>query len=192
MSQANNPNAVARRPAVTLHVVSSLDGFIAKHDNDVSWLDSSGDVYEKGVSEEGSEEVVESIDCFVLGSRTYETALQLGWPYGDTPTVVVTHRELQSTRNSVECYSGDLRRLVEERLARGLETSGLLEGRCCARAFWLGLVDQIRLSIVPVLLGDGLPLFGNSGTEKRWRLKNVNAYKNGIVELWYESRPITS
>jgi hypothetical protein len=51
MSQANNPTAVVRRPTVTLHMMSSLDGFIAKHDNDVSWLDSSGDVYEKGVSE---------------------------------------------------------------------------------------------------------------------------------------------
>jgi dihydrofolate reductase len=80
----------ARRSTVTLHVVSSLDGIIAKKDNSVSWLDSSGDVYEKGVSDDGAEEGVEVIDCFVLGSRTYEHALELGWPYGDTPTVVIT------------------------------------------------------------------------------------------------------
>jgi dihydrofolate reductase len=105
------------RSTVTLHVVSSLDGFISKKDNSVSWMDSSGDVYERGVTDDDGAEVIQSIDCYVLGSRTYEHALQLGWPYGDTPTVVMTNRELPSTRESVEFYSGDLKRLVGEILA---------------------------------------------------------------------------
>ena len=121
----------ARRSTVTLHVVSSLDGIIAKKDNSVSWLDNSGDVYEEGVSDDSAEEVVEAIDCFVLGSRTYEHALELGWPYGDTPTVVITNRALPSTRKSVEFYSGDLKRLVDEISRRDTETSGSWEGRCC-------------------------------------------------------------
>ena len=100
------------RSTITLHVVSSLDGFIAKKDNSVSWMDSSGDVYERGVTDDGSE-VIQSIDCYVLGARTYEHALQLGWPYGDTPTIVTTNRELPSTRKSVEFYSGDLKKLVD-------------------------------------------------------------------------------
>src|SRR5580765_8641118 len=96
---------------VTLHVVSSLDGFIAKKDNTVSWLDSPGSVYEAGVSiaEEEIATFVKAIDCYVLGSRTYEHALELGWPYGDTPVVVVTGRKLSSTKECVEFYSGDLR-----------------------------------------------------------------------------------
>ena len=69
----------ANRSTVTLHVVSSLDGFIAKNDNSVSWLNSPGDAYEGGVSEDSAEEVIKAIDCYVLGSRTYEHALQLGW-----------------------------------------------------------------------------------------------------------------
>jgi dihydrofolate reductase len=60
----------AKRSTVTLHLVSSLDGFIAKKDNSVSWMDGS-DVYERGVTEDGAE-VLQSIDCYVLGSRTYE------------------------------------------------------------------------------------------------------------------------
>ena len=102
------------RPTVTLHAVSSLDGFIAARDNSVSWMDSSGDVYERGVPDDGAE-VIESIDCYVVGSRTYEHALQLGWPYGDTPTFVITSRELPSTRKTVE--------------------SGWWEGPCWARSF---------------------------------------------------------
>jgi dihydrofolate reductase len=178
---------VNAKRSVTLHVVSSLDGFIAKKDNSVSWLDSPGDAYERGVSEDSAGEGIK-IDCFVLGSRTYEHALQLGWPYGDTPTVVTTTRELPSTRKSVEFYSGDLKRLVEEILAPRYENIWLVGGAMLCQSFLrLGLVDEIRLSIAPVILGDGLSLFGNSGTEKRWRLKNVIAYKTGFVELLYGS-----
>jgi dihydrofolate reductase len=174
------------RSTVTLHVVSSLDGFIAKNDNSVSWLDTSGEVYEAGVSEWSAEEVIRAIDCYVLGSRTYEHALQLGWPYGDTPTVVVTNRELPSTRKSVEFYSGDLRRLVDEILAPRYGNIWLVGGAMLCQSFLrLGLVDEIRLSIMPVLLGDGVRLFGNSSAETRWRLKDVVAYKTGVVELLY-------
>ncbi len=178
----------SNRPTVTLHVVSSLDGFIARNDNSVSWLNSSGDVYEAGVSEDSAEEVVKAIDCFVLGSRTYEHALQLGWPYGETPTVVVTNRELPATRTSVEFYSGDLKRLVDERLAPRYGNIWLVGGAMLCQSFLrLGLVDEIILSIAPILLGDGLSLFGNTGIEKRWRLKDVVAYQTGFVELWYGS-----
>jgi dihydrofolate reductase len=160
----------ANRSTVTLHVVSSLDGFIAKKDNSVSWLNSSGDVYERGVSEDSAGEGIK-IDCFVLGSRTYEHALQLGWPYGDTPTVVITNRELPSTRKGVELYSGDLKRLVDVILAPRYQNIWLVGGAMLCQSFLrLGLVDEIRLSIAPILMGDGLRLFGNSSTEKRWHL----------------------
>ncbi|TAJ91584.1 MAG: dihydrofolate reductase [Gammaproteobacteria bacterium] len=173
---------------VILHVVASLDGFIARNDNSVSWLDDTGDIYERGVAGNGEEEAGEDNYCFVLGSRTYEHALQLGWPYGDTPTFVVTHRQLQSARQSVEFYSGDLKRLVDEILAPRFRNIWLVGGaRLCQDFLSLGLVDEIRLSIMPVLLGSGLSLFGNAGSETRWRLKDVIAYKTGIVELVYGS-----
>jgi dihydrofolate reductase len=175
----------AMRSTVTLHVVSSLDGFIAKKDNSISWMDSPGDVYERGVTDDGAE-VIESIDCYVLGSRTYEHALELGWPYGDTPTIVVTNRKLPSTRKSVEFYSGDIKRLVVEILAPRYGSIWLVGGAMLGQSFLkLGLVDEIRLMIAPVTLGDGLPLFDDSGGEQKWRLKNVVGYKNGYVELAY-------
>jgi dihydrofolate reductase len=182
----------AMRSTVTLHVVSSLDGFIAKKDNSISWMDSSGDVYERGVTDDGAE-VIESIDCYVLGSHTYEHALQLGWPYGNTPTVVTTHRELKSTRESVEFYSGDLKRLVGEILAPRYGNIWLVGGAILGQSFLkLGLVDEIRLMIAPVILGGGLHLFGDSGTEQKWDLKNVVAYKNGYVDLSYRRKSTES
>jgi dihydrofolate reductase len=170
---------------ITLHVVSSLDGFIANKDNTVSWMDSPADIYEKGVADEAFE-LPQPIDCYVLGSRTYEHALALGWPYGDTPTVVVTSRELPRTRETVEFYSGNLNQLVSERLAPRYKNIWLVGGAILGQSFLrLGLVDEIRLMIAPVTLGDGLHLFGNSGIEQKWKLKNVLGYKNGFVELSY-------
>jgi len=179
-----------KRRSVTLHMVSSLDGYIAKPDNSVSWLDSAGSAYEAGVSilEEEAAAFVKAIDCYVLGSRTYEHALELGWPYGNTPTVVVTGRELPASRKNVEFYSGDLKTLVDVKLAPRYRNIWLVGGAIlCRRFLELGLVDEIVLTIAPVLLGEGLRLFGDSMMEKRWNLKNVVAYKNGFVELSYSS-----
>ena len=132
------------------------------------------------------------IDCYVLGSRTYEHALQLGWPYGETPTVVVTSRQLPSTRKSVEFYSGDLNRLVGEILAPRYGNIWLVGRAMLGQSFLrLGLVDEIRLMIAPVTLGDGLHLFADSGTEQKWLLKNVVVCKDGYVDLSYRRRQST-
>jgi dihydrofolate reductase len=180
----------AKGPTVTLHMVSSLDGFIAKLDNSVSWMDTPGSVYEPGVSisEQEVSTFLKSIDCYVLGSRTYEHALELGWPYGDTPVVVVTTRKWPraSTRKTIEFYSGDLKTLVDEKLAPRYQNIWLVGGAMLSQRFLeFGLVDEISLTIAPVLLGAGLRLFDGSLKEKRWDLKKVTAYKNGCVELCY-------
>jgi dihydrofolate reductase len=174
--------------------VCSLDGYIAKNDNDISWMDTNS-VYEAGVSISHEEILafLKTIDCYVMGSRTYEHALELGWPYGDTPVVVVTSREWprESTKKTVEFYSGDLKALVDEKLAHRYRNIWLVGGAMlCQRFLELGLVDEIKLTIAPVLLGDGLRLFGGTLPEQRWNLRNVVAYKNGFVELSYETRTV--
>jgi dihydrofolate reductase len=180
---------IEKQRTVTLHMVSSLDGFIANPDNSIGWMET-GSVYEPGVSI-SQEEIVtflKGIDCYVMGSRTYEHALQLGWPYGDTPVVVVSEREWPSARKSVEFCSGDLKTLVDVKLAPRYRNIWLVGGAIlCQRFLELGLVDEIRLTIAPALLGEGLRLFGASPAERRWNLKNVVAYKNGFVELTYST-----
>ncbi len=180
----------ATESRVTLHLVASLDGFIARKDNSVGWLDAPTRTYEAGVSitAEQAAAFVKTIDCYVMGSRTYEHALELGWPYGDTPVLVATGRELPAARTSVEFYSGDLRALLNERLAPRYRNIWLVGGAMLSQRFLeLGLVDDIRLTIAPVLLGDGLRLFGGGLAEQRWDLKNVTAYRNGFVELSYSA-----
>lgn len=175
-------------------MVSSLDGIIAKKDNSVSWFETS-DYYEKGVevTEQDKEEFLKAIDCYVMGSRTYEHALELsksyGWAYGDVPTIVVTHRNLPIERQNIEIYSGDLNTLVNERLQPHYKNVWLVGGAILAKDFIrLKLADEIRLSILPVILGDGILFFDNIGQEQALHLKDVTAYKSGMIELSYEIR----
>jgi dihydrofolate reductase len=170
---------------ITLHVVSSLDGIIARTDNTVSWLDGYGETYDRGVSEASAAEALAPIDCFVMGSRTYEHALQIGWPYGDIPTVVLTSRNLSATRTSVEFYTGELTQLAQTLSSRYRNIWVVGGAMLCQSFLKLGMVDEIRLSIAPILLGEGLRLFGDSKSEARWQLKDVVAYKSGFVELVY-------
>ena len=173
---------------VTIHMVSSLDGFIAKKDGSVSWLKST-DNYEKGItlSEEDVAKFIKTINCYVMGSRTYEHALELGWPYGDVPVIVLTHRDLTTVRENVEFYSGDLDKLVNDQLKPYYRNIWLVGGAMIAKDFIrLKLADNIIISIMPIILGDGTLFFDYIGQEQLLHLKDVIAYKDGMVELWYE------
>ena len=177
---------------ITIHMVSSLDGYIAKKDNSVSWFETS-DNYEKGVAGENVEEFLKTIDCYVMGSRTYEHALELsksyGWVYGDVPTIIVTHRNLPVDRKNIEFYSGDLNKLVNERLKPNYKNIWLVGGAMLAKDFIrLKLADEIRLSVMPIILGEGTLFFDQIGQEQALHLKDVTAYKSGMVELCYEIR----
>ena len=176
---------------VTLHMACSLDFFIASKDGSVSWMETS-DSYDKGVNgltAEGVEEFLRTIDCYVMGSTTYELALKLGWVYGDTPTTVLSHRLTHDDRKSVEFYSGDVSRLVNDRLKPRYQNIWLVGGAMLAKEFIrLNLVDDIRIVIMPIILGDGTLFVDHVGHAYPLHLKDVTAYKNGLVELWYEIR----
>ena len=180
---------------VTIHMAASLDGFIARKDGSVDWLETS-DKFEGGdtMAPEFVEAFLKTIDCYVMGSRTYETALDfeakgLGWSYGDKPTFVLTSRELRKARDTVEFYSGELALLVDERLKPNFRSiwfvgGGEVSGECLR----LGLADEVRYSILPILIGDGIPFFEKLDRDIALHLAEVKAYKSGMVELCYEVR----
>ena len=180
---------------VTIHMAASLDGFIARTDGSVDWLETSdkfvgGDTIDPGFVAA----FLKTIDCYVMGSRTYETALSfeakgLGWSYGDKPTFVLTRRELPRTRDTVEFYSGDLARLVNGRLRPAFRTIWLVGGgMVSSECLRLGLADEIRYAILPVLIGDGIPFFDKLERDIALHLAEVKAYESGMVELRYEAR----
>src|SRR5215510_8433068 len=138
---------------VTIHMVASLDGIIAKKDNSVSWFETV-DNYEKGVTEQNTEEFLSTIDCYVMGARTYEHALELsktyGWAYGNVPTIVVSHRNLPVDRPNIQLYSGDLHKLVHKQLKSKYRNAWVVGGAALTNDFIrLNLADEIWLSIIP-------------------------------------------
>ena len=183
------------RSHVTIHMAASLDGFVARRDGSVDWLESADEFADgRTLEAEFVDEFLRSIDCYVMGARTYETALRFeaqgsGWPYGDKPTFVLTRRELPRTRESVEFCSGDLAELVNGRLRPAFRSIWIVGGSLVAsECLRLGLADEVRYSILPVLIGEGIPFFDQLDRDIPLHLAEVNAYKSGMVELRYEVR----
>lgn len=181
---------------VTIHMAASLDGFIARQDGSVDWMEVA-DHFENGedMSGEDMAQFLGAIDCYVMGSHTYETALGfeakgLGWAYGETPVVVLTHRTLPKTRATVDFYAGDLGELLTGQLRLRFATiwiagGGAVAGECLQR----GLADEVRYSILPVAIGSGIPFFHGLDRSVALHLVEVKAYKSGIVSLRHRIQP---
>ena len=176
-------------------MAASLDGFIARADGSVDWLETS-DEFAGGETMDPAfvDAFLETIDCYVMGSRTYETALAFeakgfGWSYGDKPTFVLTRRELPRIRDTIEFYSGDLADFVNSRLRPRFRSIWFVGGGVvCAECLRLGLADEVLYSILPVLIGEGVPFFGKLDGDVALHLAETKAYRNGMVELRYEVR----
>ncbi len=180
---------------VTIHMAASLDGYIARKDGSVDWLETS-DEYAQGESMDPAyvAAVLKAIDCYVMGSRTYETALGFengghGWAYGDKPVYVLTSRTLPKRRESVVFVRDDLATCLAELRMRFTSIwvvgGGAVSGDCLRR----GLADELRYSILPVLIGDGVPFFDRLDRDVPLHLAEVKAYKNGMLALCYHVRP---
>ncbi|HET6960341.1 MAG TPA: dihydrofolate reductase family protein [Vicinamibacterales bacterium] len=180
---------------VTIHMAASLDGFIARKDGSVDWLETPDEFKGGETMDPGYVEAfLKTIDCYVMGSRTYETALGFeargfGWAYGDKPTFVLTRRDLPRTRETIEFYAGDLTQLVNGRLRPAFRSiwfvgGGAVSGECLR----LGLADEVRYSILPILIGDGIPFFEKLDRDVALHLAEVKAYVSGTVALTYEVR----
>ena len=182
---------------VTIHMAASLDGFIARRDGSVDWMETS-DKFAGGetLAPAAIAAFLRTIDCYVMGSRTYETALNFeakgfGWAYGDKPVFVLTSRDLPRKRDSVQFHSGDLARFVNDRLRPAFPSiwfvgGGMLSAECVR----LGLADEVRYSILPVAIGDGIRFFEKLDRDVALHLAEVKAYANGVVDLRYEVKRV--
>ena len=180
---------------VIVHMGCSADGFIARKDGRVDWMETS-DRFEDGaeMDPEFVREFLASIDCYVMGSKTYETALDFeskgfGWSYGDTPVFVLTRRDLPVTRQSVELVSEPLESLIRDRLRPRYGKIWIAGGSAVAgECLRLGLTDEVSYSMLPVLIGEGMPYFDRLDADVPLHLLEARAYKSGMVALRYEVR----
>jgi dihydrofolate reductase len=169
------------RPRCSVFIATSLDGFIARPDGTFDFLS----IVEQPDEDYGFAEFFATVDALVIGRNTYETALGFPeWPYAGKRCIVLTHRETPSLHGE-QFFAGAASGLVEQLALVGVQRV-YVDGGAVIRDFLAaGLIDDLTLSIVPVLLGKGIPLFGAEVPELRLQLESSQQYPSGLVQLHY-------
>jgi dihydrofolate reductase len=175
--------------AIVLYIATSVDGYVATEDGGVKWLKE----FESGATDaavEDYEAFFASVDALIMGARTYEQVLTFGeWPYEDRPTYVLAHDEHPRATEAITFVDDDVGALAA-RLRDAYDRVWLVGGAQVAQSFLRErAVDELRLSLVPVLLGSGIPLFERAGEQQRLRLRGTTSHETGIVELRYDVTP---
>ena len=169
----------------SVYIATSLDGFIARPDGDINWL---GELSEDG-EDYGYQEFIDTVDFLVMGRNTYDKVLSFGqWPYSK-PVVVLTNRPLtraDDLAKSVETMSGSPADIVDALSKRGVEHLYIDGGKTIQNFLDANLIQRIIITKIPILLGEGIPLFGP--LHKDFRLKHVGTqtFADGNVQSEYE------
>jgi dihydrofolate reductase len=170
-------------PEVIYYVAASLDARIATPDGGVDWLAP----FESADEDYGYAEFYASIDAVLLGSRTYQQSLAFSeWPYPGRPSWVLSQRRLRPARRDVSVTARSPREVVAELQARGHRRAWLVGGGKLAASFrFEGLITEYVVSLVPVILGAGIPLFASPGPKENLTLVESKSYPNGLFQLRY-------
>lgn len=187
---------------VRVYIACSLDGFIAGPGDDLSWLpgadaaSKSQDSPDAGVTADsdpgalGFDAFLADVGALLMGRRTYDIVMGFGgaWPYGERPVLVATHRPLEAMHPSARRVSGDIAQMVAAaREAAGGRDVYLDGGNLIRQALDAGLVDHLIVTMVPVLLGEGHPLF--AGVTRRHTLELTGHYRYGGNMVQIHARP---
>jgi dihydrofolate reductase len=169
----------------SVFIATSLDGYIARTDGRLDWL---GTVQRPG-EDYGYARFSDTVDAVVLGRTTYDTVLGFGsdaWQYGGKRVVVMTHRPAES-RHGESFFAGTPAELVATLAAEGHRRVYVDGGRVIQQFLAAGLLDDLTVSVIPVVLGAGIPLF--AGSEHPLALDGVEAFASGLVQLKYRLNP---
>jgi dihydrofolate reductase len=172
---------------VSVFMGISVDGFIARPDGDISWLDET-EPLENG-EDAGYGELFASIDALVMGRGSFEKVLEFDWPYESKPVIVLSKSLAEVPevlRERVRIDASAPQELVEQLSQQGHKHIYLDGGKVVLSFLREGLVDEITLTSIPVLIGDGLPLFGYLEKDIKLRLLETRSWKNGFVQSKYQ------
>lgn len=167
---------------VSYFVACSLDGFIARMDESFDWLFADDDY--------GFAEFYRSVDCVVMGRKTFDVALGfVEYPYPKKPAYVFSRQSVESPIAEAEFVKEDparfVKRLKQQPGGRIWVVGG---GAIAAALLQANLIDEMVLTIHPITLGQGVPVFERHGVETRWIVSSTRAYQNGLVQVTYKRR----
>jgi dihydrofolate reductase len=170
---------------IRVYMACSLDGYIAGPGDDLSFLPAPS----IGAGDAGTglafDDFMSQVGALLMGRRTYDVVATMGqWPYGDLPTLVATSRQLEPPTATVRAVSGDIKSLVQQAIDAAAGRDVYLDGGSLVRdAIAAGLVDELCLSIVPVLLGDGVRLFERLSGATQLEFTAHDSFGDGMVQL---------
>ena len=168
----------------SVFIGTSVDGFIARPNDDLDFLP------EGGGEPHGYNEFIASVDAIVIGRKTFEKVLTFGaWPYGDKRVVVLSSRPLDLSRaigGVVEQMAGSPAEIVSQLAANGARNLYIDGGITIQRFLRAGVIQRLIITRVPVLIGDGVPLFGTLPHDIRLRHIATRHYPSGFVQSEYE------
>ena len=176
-------------PQCAVFVGVSLDGFIARPNGDLDWLmgEGGGDSAEYGYNE-----FIAEIDAIVMGRRTFEKVLTLDkWYYGDKRVIVLSHQPTavsaaRAHGRLVEHTAGSPAEVVSKLAADGASRLYIDGGVTIQQFLRAGLIHRLIISRLPVLIGEGIPLFGTVPHDIRLRHATTRTYPGGMVQSEYD------
>lgn len=166
----------------TVFVGTSLDGFIARANGEFDFLPTDGG------EPHGYDEFMATVDALVMGRKTFETVRALDpWPYGEKPVFVLSTRPLAPAPPGVvvEHMSGEPGEIVSQLAARGIQHIYVDGGITIQRFLRAGLIQRLIITRVPVLIGDGIPLFGALPSDILLKHVATRQYQSGLVQSEY-------
>jgi dihydrofolate reductase len=173
----------------SVYIATSLDGYIARENGDLDWLDAAQAIVPKG-EDLGYYKFMETIDVLVMGRKTYEKVLSFGlWPYGEKPVIVLSSNKIEFPNDlgqNVSCSSESPKELCERLANEGTKRLYIDGGITIQRFLTEGLINDITITVIPVILGSGIPLFGKAGEDISLKHVATKNYDFGFVQLTYE------
>lgn len=173
----------------SVFIATSLDGFIAREDGSIDWLPTPVDNSEED-EDYGYDDFIRSIDAIVMGRNTYELILTFDeWYYGDIPLFVLTTKGVEIPERlskTVSQMSGEPLEIVERLAQKGYQTLYVDGGKTIQRFLNAGLIDEMTITIIPVLIGSGIPLFGPTDHDIHLEHMENSSFSNGLVQHKYK------
>lgn len=175
---------------VSVFIATSLDGFIARVDGSIDWLERVNAVVPEG-EDCGYKAFMASVDALVMGRNTFEQVLTFGaWPYRDTPVIVLSHRSLtipEAIAATVTVSQESPGELVTRLSAQGIRHIYVDGGKTIQNFLAANLIDELTITVIPVLLGTGRSLFGPLPHDMPLKLIQVKSYQFGFVQYQYRT-----
>lgn len=175
---------MALQRKVILYIAMSLDGYIATNEGDISFLSS----VEKAGEDYGYKEFMTTVDTVIMGRKTYDKILSFGipFPHENEYCYIITRQKIPNQKN-IEFYSGSLPALVHTLKNKEGKNIFLDGGAAVVHEFLKdNLIDEIILSVIPVLLGSGIVLFQSNRPPLPLKLVHCKSFDTGLVQLHYQ------